>query len=1106
MGKLCIQIVCFLLFACSSYGAIGDVADAVGDYDLSGSNAHPNGWTYADGSGNPWTSWGALYPIDFPLGENGWQVGSGHWFCLSKQVNNHAVFDAQIGDLIGHAPYQIIWEVDEAGWYKIETINFRIRDNDNLSCELIVAGTPYIIGTLGRTWNQLPGVNRTDPLTFVMYAYLDAGDLIALHVMGNDYCASYMRVEEISGPGTLLYVSPDGNDGNDGSEENPFATIGRAKEAVRTQIALGLTEDVTVYIRDGVYYLDETLAFTPLDSGTVDHNITYRTYPGESPVISGGRRLEGWSSLGDSKYSVTLPEVAADTWWFRQLWADGHRCRRSRWPNEIGALAITHNGPWSYGGDNTNLSADTASFNMNHVPVDNWMADLFPLGGADAWLRHGITIGVAKAQTAANGIDIQAGDVFGHGVTIIRWTAPDDLTIRVTGNVWRTRNSDWIDVWLLEDGDWGGNTAAQRHHIGDIPFSSYPRSAPLDFGAIEFDVEKFQNVQLVVAGNDFAGMNMTVEDVVGSDSWDLADDWTDTQDAISGDFKTIEFFDAPPGTNMVDNRTELVMLHAWTSGRTLLSGDPIGASVTTENVCGLIGHGGGALQPSLGNQLFLEHHPDFIDVATEWHLDSATGVLTYQSPSGLRPNISTIIAPKLHRLVVIAGTELDPVRNIIFKGLSFKHTKWDLPEMGYTGLQAGVHLTPGGGEDAYIVPLAVQLTYADNCRFERCYFANIAQTAIGFAEGVDDCEIIDCELSDIGGSGIMIGYRGGDDINGAIFGGTGNAITDWSVPGDAPVGNRIINNYIHGCGAEWFGCVGIADQFTVNTTMLKNNIDDLPYTGLSSGFNWTDVVTSQSGTVIAQNHIHDCMKLLNDGGGIYTLGNHQGGLIDGNLIYDIYRNVGLYNDQGSSNFTVADNIVYNCKETYFWHCNQCIENTFTWGTNYWDDDHGSPGQPQWIMDAAGVEPDAPVLNTFMFDCGSILVTGSCSPWAQINSAVIEESQQDVSGYLAVGDNGAIYGAIPKTSIDSATATVKVTVADPDGELSVAGYSNSIELFTSGDINTDCVVDVADVAALVNQWLNTDCGDPDWCSGADIDHSMTVGLSDYAEIAGHWQEK
>lgn len=97
------------------------------------------------------------------------------------------------------------------------------------------------------------------------------------------------------GPSVVFYVAPDGNDANDGSIGSPFATIKGARDAVRAYKAEnGLPEGgITVYFRGGTYNITEKTDFEEQDSGTAESPITYKAYPNETPVFTGGYYVEG---------------------------------------------------------------------------------------------------------------------------------------------------------------------------------------------------------------------------------------------------------------------------------------------------------------------------------------------------------------------------------------------------------------------------------------------------------------------------------------------------------------------------------------------------------------------------------------------------------------------------------------------------------------------------------------------------------------------------------------------------------------------------------------------------------------------------------------------
>ncbi len=145
----------------------------------------------------------------------------------------------------------------------------------------------------------------------------------------------------VAGAETVLYVAPNGNDAWSGAldapnaegADGPLATWAAARDAIRARKAEGpLKEPVTVRIRGGVYYVTEPLVFTPEDSGTQDAPITYAAYPGETPLLHGGRVLEGFQANGDT-WVLDIPEVKNGDWSFSALWIDGERRTRARTPN-----------------------------------------------------------------------------------------------------------------------------------------------------------------------------------------------------------------------------------------------------------------------------------------------------------------------------------------------------------------------------------------------------------------------------------------------------------------------------------------------------------------------------------------------------------------------------------------------------------------------------------------------------------------------------------------------------------------------------------------------------------------------------------------------------
>lgn len=120
------------------------------------------------------------------------------------------------------------------------------------------------------------------------------------------------------------YVSPTGDDSNPGTEVRPFRTISKARDAVRT-INRDMRQDIMVNLRGGTYSLDQTLTLDARDSGMNGHIVIYRSYPGEEVVISGGKRISGWTRESGNRWTAKtdIPD-------FRQLYVNGKRAIRAR--------------------------------------------------------------------------------------------------------------------------------------------------------------------------------------------------------------------------------------------------------------------------------------------------------------------------------------------------------------------------------------------------------------------------------------------------------------------------------------------------------------------------------------------------------------------------------------------------------------------------------------------------------------------------------------------------------------------------------------------------------------------------------------------------------
>ena len=121
------------------------------------------------------------------------------------------------------------------------------------------------------------------------------------------------------------YVSPTGSDKNPGTKEKPFATLERARDAVRK---LKKDEPRCIVMRGGDYY-DVSLLLEPQDSG-----LAIKAAAGEKPVLYGGKPVAGWKKDGDKFYAADISGVKEGTRDFRSLVVDGRLRSRARLPEK----------------------------------------------------------------------------------------------------------------------------------------------------------------------------------------------------------------------------------------------------------------------------------------------------------------------------------------------------------------------------------------------------------------------------------------------------------------------------------------------------------------------------------------------------------------------------------------------------------------------------------------------------------------------------------------------------------------------------------------------------------------------------------------------------
>jgi len=137
-----------------------------------------------------------------------------------------------------------------------------------------------------------------------------------------------------------VHVSPDGKDSNTGavatlgSPQGPVRSLARARELARIIRAAQPDRGVRVLLAGGRHFLDETLILGPEDGGTAGAPVIWTAEPGQRATISGGRPAGPWRETRlPGSASIFMGSLAGELNPL-QLWVNGRRAQRPRWPRE----------------------------------------------------------------------------------------------------------------------------------------------------------------------------------------------------------------------------------------------------------------------------------------------------------------------------------------------------------------------------------------------------------------------------------------------------------------------------------------------------------------------------------------------------------------------------------------------------------------------------------------------------------------------------------------------------------------------------------------------------------------------------------------------------
>ncbi|MDC0177902.1 right-handed parallel beta-helix repeat-containing protein [Polaribacter sp.] len=323
---------------------------------------------------------------------------------------------------------------------------------------------------------------------------------------------------------------------------------------------------------------------------------------------------------------------------------------------------------------------------------------------------------------------------------------------------------------------------------------------------------------------------------------------------------------------------------------------------------------------------WVENVLEALDKQGEWVLNTKEKKV-YLWP---RNNKFSIVAPTLLELIKVEGkidfkgvTDI-PVRNIHFKGLTFKHGERYTLTKDDAGLQHDWDMLDKDNA-------MVRFRGAENCSIQNSHFLQSGSGAIRVDLFGINNNISNNHIEQMGGGGILLcGYGPGTkDVN------KNNTVNNnnihhigeiyWQSPGIFlwnSGDNRVANNLIHNtnyCGLIVSGCVirffKPSNRREQHRAIRWHEIGKLPKVN--------DLVPDDvrpywhsKNNIIENNEIHHVMKKLGDGNGIYIRAAGAGNIIRRNYIHDLVAKTGkqsaIRTDGGQMDVLISENLIYKC--------------------------------------------------------------------------------------------------------------------------------------------------------------------------------------------------
>ncbi|HAG13844.1 MAG TPA: carbohydrate-binding protein [Ruminococcus sp.] len=319
----------------------------------------------------------------------------------------------------------------------------------------------------------------------------------------------------------------------------------------------------------------------------------------------------------------------------------------------------------------------------------------------------------------------------------------------------------------------------------------------------------------------------------------------------------------------------------------------------------------------------------FVDSPGEFFFDKAAQMLYYYPYASENMDTADVEAPIAEQLVVLHGeSTANRIHDIAFSGITFAHTEYQLTDVagshGKTTCQAAQTYTAFADSNWHskkyemvdTLPAMIHITNAESVSLTGNTVKHSGSDGISMTNDVIDSTVSGNYITDITSSGITVGHPQ------HIYIGDGNGSNRERFPAgiEGICKNDVISDnllydisVVHGFG----GCAAITVYYADTVSVLRNQIEKTAYNGIHLGWGWCNFKDSETcrNNKICYNRVIRSLNRLHDSGGIYTIGQMPGTVINENYVQGIpaaapYQpTYGLHNDEGTAYIEENDNVL-----------------------------------------------------------------------------------------------------------------------------------------------------------------------------------------------------